>query len=45
MVVINNVPGVLHAAHPLGHGGLFGQHDAGEFVDAQASASGQSLGK
>ncbi len=29
-------PGVLHAAHQLGHGGLFGQHDAGEFVDAQA---------
>jgi hypothetical protein len=24
---------------------LFGQHDAGEFVNAQASASGQSLGK
>jgi hypothetical protein len=38
-------PGVLHAAHQLGHGGLPGQHDAGEFVDAQASASGQSLGK
>lgn len=38
-------PGVLHAAHQLGHGGLFGQDDAGEFVDAQASASGQSLGK
>ena len=35
----------LHAAQQLGHGGLFGQHDAGEFVHAQPSASGQSLGK
>jgi hypothetical protein len=35
----------LHAAHQLGHGGLFGQHDAGEWFDAQASASGQSFGK
>lgn len=38
-------PGVLHASDLLGHGRLFCQHDAGEFVDAQASASGQSLGK
>lgn len=34
-VATRDPPGVLHAAHQLGHGGLFGQHDAGEFVDAQ----------
>ena len=40
-------PGFLHAAHQFGHGGLFGQHDAGEFVDAQtvfARQAGYGLG-
>lgn len=44
-VVALDPPSVLHAAQQPSHGGLFYQHDAGEFVDAQPSASGQSLGK